>query len=633
LVFGRSLRTEASSAHPLRTVRATPHNQDVFAGTAALAAADNLLRPMTRSLKVVGSGPNTIVPNLFAPEQVHEADLFGRDLYSTATPIRAESLRAAAQPSFFRELVPAIKISAANGSRRWAQDSPALRAQATNVFAELLARFSPVSSLANAKPIDAPKMPVLEAAREGVRRDHFAEHELIAVQHLYASTVGLVDALHEHGIDYRHATVIGKSYSTCYGAARALADRGVEVPVTSLEQSADEDHEHVMERTIVAALTKYEADLARGIARPKLLLLDDGGQLIDLVHRRFPQLLPRVTAVEQTTRGLNRIAKLEQLGCAVANVAAAPLKIDNEMPQVGHSIFWEVIRKLTVLEDAGIGPPKTISLNGLGAVGMSLARACQRNGFAVRLYDELFDLFPPEDFGQSKNGIELIRDRREFLRGAEALVSLTGAAPIRLEDYAHLPNNAALFNGASSNDEMDAARAVEAARMNQPPRRWWAPAWRKDKTAYLRGMPELMRDREHVLPSTGWVWGELSGAIVPLGHVARRAQRDRVLHFANKDIFLASSGFVVNLTDDPDPIPAKYIQPTRAALFIGCVEAVEKAAEHRVFALSPERQETPQAIYDREVGAEKQDPQWVPDWLRRMPGDATLSPSHLLPRR
>jgi S-adenosylhomocysteine hydrolase len=489
-------------------------------------------------------------------------------------------------------------------------DTPAIRRECEKAMADIRVRFGPSAAIAAAEPIVAPHMPALEAVEEGVSSDHFADCDMIAVQPGYASTVSLLDALHRHGLDYRRLTFIGKSYSTHYGVARALLDRGATVPLETLDQDALEDHEAVMEASIRRALDREVERVNRGEAKRHLLALDDGGLIAKIVRDAYPELLPRLRVVEQTTRGLRRLEEMGvDLPFPAARVGSADLKL-LEMPHVGLSAFWEILRKLSNIGDAD--PQRLeISVNGQGNVGRAVAMAYARRGFRVRTYDpdprQLLALHP---------NITPVADRTEFLSSADVLISGTGTAPIKVADYRLLPNQAKVFNVASSNDELDAAAAIAASRLEQKPRAWWSPDWIFDKAAYVESLPELLQDDEYAIPETGWVYGRFRGMDLPLGQLARAAQRDRLLHLGDKVLYLASNGFVVNhLTDCEDPIPARYIQPTRAALFIGCVEAMEPDRKNGPFEIDPHRQEIARKAYLADVGDELDDPKWLPDWV------------------
>lgn len=534
-------------------------------------------------------------------------------LYSSSRPPR-DARPIHSEPEFFRLVVPAVHAGLlAGGIKRFA-DSRELRLQCSEALREALDNFSPKASLMRAEPIEAPDMELVHEALRDFPDDHFAGHALIAVQHLFGSTVGLLDALASKGLKHSDMTVVGKSYSTCFGAARALLDRGANVPTDPLEQSAAEHHDPIMEKVVRRELLRYREAVANGTAPPKLLVLDEGGHIVDLLHREFRDLLPRVTAVEQTTRGIRRAEALPSLDCTLVDVARAKLKLDNEMQLDAVSLYQETVRKRAHLVRCGFKMGREISILGLGKLGAPTAAYFAKRGWKVRAYD-IGDVKPPP-------GVTIIRDREEFFRGANILMAITGQKPMTVDDYDLLPHRALVMNGASSNDEVAAYEAIAKARREQPARKWWQPNV-TDKAAYVAELPELLADREYILPSAGWIWGELDNKIIPLGHAARRAQRDRVLHFADKDIYLAKSGFVLNLTDDEDPIPPKLIQVTRASLALACAQAVANPGRGRMV-LDPERSRHLHEVFRRLVG-DPAEARWTPVWRQPLPATKPYS--------
>ena len=76
------------------------------------------------------------------------------------------------------------------------------------------------------------------------------------------------------------------------------------------------------------------------------------------------------------------------------------------------------------------------------------------------------------------------------------------------------------------------------------------------------------------LDEKGTAWDSFGGKHVSLGLDDSATQRDRVVHTRDgKDIYFAHAGFVINLTDEDDPIPPRYIGLTRSLLFAGLVQA------------------------------------------------------------
>jgi hypothetical protein len=172
-------------------------------------------------------------------------------------------------------------------------------------------------------------------------------------------------------------------------------------------------------------------------------------------------------------------------------VASADLKL-LEMPHVGLSAFWEVLRKQANLGE--VNPQRlAISVNGMGNVGRAVALAFARRGFHVRAYAPAYDPSPGQ-LAPLRSNITPIADGAEFLRGADVLLSGTGTAPSKLADYRLLPDHAKIFNVASSNVELALGPLARAAQRDRA-RPYLAdigqeesddPKWLPDWVTFLR---------------------------------------------------------------------------------------------------------------------------------------------------
>ena len=83
-----------------------------------------------------------------------------------------------------------------------------------------------------------------------------------------------------------------------------------------------------------------------------------------------------------------------------------------------------------------------------------------------------------------------------------------------------------------------------------------------------------------VLDEDNKLWDSFGGKQLCLGDDAAAAQLDRVVHLAGgRELMFANSGFVVNLTDDDDPIPPSHIGLTRSLLFAAVLQAAKAEGE------------------------------------------------------
>ena len=138
--------------------------------------------------------------------------------------------------------------------------------------------------------------------------------------HMTIQTAVLIETLTALG-----ATVQWSScniFSTQDQAAAAIAQTGV--PVFAWKGETEEEYLWCIEQTI------FWAD-----GQPLNMILDDGGDLTNLVHEKYPELLPGIFGVsEETTTGVHNLYKMvksNQLGLAAINVndSVTKSKFDN----------------------------------------------------------------------------------------------------------------------------------------------------------------------------------------------------------------------------------------------------------------------------------------------------------------
>merc|ERR1719193_1609737 len=104
-------------------------------------------------------------------------------------------------------------------------------------------------------------------------------------------TAVLIETLLELGADVTWSSC--NIFSTQDHAAAAMAARGV--PVYAWKGETDEEYVWCIEQTIMFP-----------DGQPLNMILDDGGDLTNLVHEKYPQHLPGIKGLsEETTTGVN----------------------------------------------------------------------------------------------------------------------------------------------------------------------------------------------------------------------------------------------------------------------------------------------------------------------------------------
>lgn len=128
---------------------------------------------------------------------------------------------------------------------------------------------------------------------------------------------------------------------------------------------------------------EYDRHLTRVIEIGPDLIIDDGGDLVNLIHTRYPHLLDRVIGgCEETTTGIHRLHTMERQGALrfpmiTVNDADCKHLFDNRYG-TGQSV-WDGINRTTNLIVAG----KTVVVAGYGWCGKGVAMRAKGLGASV----------------------------------------------------------------------------------------------------------------------------------------------------------------------------------------------------------------------------------------------------------
>ena len=132
-----------------------------------------------------------------------------------------------------------------------------------------------------------------------------------------------------------------------------------------------------------ATMEEYEADLRRVLEVGPNIIIDDGGDLVTLMHREFPELIPNVIGgCEETTTGILRLKAMDRAGTLqfpmmLVNDADCKHLFDNRYG-TGQSV-WNGINRTTNLIVAG----KDVVVAGYGLCGKGIALRAKGLGARV----------------------------------------------------------------------------------------------------------------------------------------------------------------------------------------------------------------------------------------------------------
>jgi len=287
----------------------------------------------------------------------------------------------------------------------------------------------------------AGNMPILNAIAEDFQREKpFTGLKITLSVHLEAKTAYLCRVLAMGGAEM---FVTGSNpLSTQDDVAAALAAGGLEVFA---------HHGCSMEQ--------YEADLRAALSCGPNIIIDDGGDLVNLVHTEMTELLPGVIGgCEETTTGIHRLKAMDKAGTlkfpmVMVNDADCKHLFDNRYG-TGQSV-WDGINRTTNLIVAG----KRVVVAGYGWCGKGVAMRAK--GLGARVI--VTEVDPVRAIEAHMDGFEVMPMDAAAEIG-DIFVTVTGCSGvIRKEHFLKMKNGALLSNAGHFDVEVDMAGLREMA--------------------------------------------------------------------------------------------------------------------------------------------------------------------------
>jgi len=213
------------------------------------------------------------------------------------------------------------------------------------------------------------EMPGLMALREEYAGKNPLKGARIAgCLHMTIETAVLIETLVKLGADVRWSSC--NIFSTQDQAAAAVAKAGV--PVFAWKGETNEEYDWCVEQT-----------LRWPDGSGPTILLDDGGDLTNMVHDKYPELLKDVVGLsEETTTGVHRLyerAAKGTLKCPAINVNDSVTKSKFDNLYGCRESLMDGIKRATGVMVAG----KTAVVCGYGDVGKGCAQAMRGLGARV----------------------------------------------------------------------------------------------------------------------------------------------------------------------------------------------------------------------------------------------------------
>ncbi len=287
----------------------------------------------------------------------------------------------------------------------------------------------------------ARNMPLLSAIAEDFKKTQpFKGLKITLSVHLEAKTAYLCRVLAMGGAEMY---VTGSNpLSTQDDVAAALVESGLDVNAhhgCSLEQ--------------------YEQDLRAALSVGPNIVIDDGGDLVHLLHTEMTELLPGVIGgCEETTTGIHRLKAMSRAGAlrfpmVMVNDADCKHLFDNRYG-TGQSV-WDGIDRTTNLIVAG----KCVVVAGYGWCGKGVAMRAK--GLGARVV--VTEVDPVRAIEAHMDGFE-VKTMAEAAPLGDMFVTVTGCSGvIRPEHFLQMRDGVILSNAGHFDVEVDVAGLRELA--------------------------------------------------------------------------------------------------------------------------------------------------------------------------
>lgn len=269
------------------------------------------------------------------------------------------------------------------------------------------------------------EMPALMALRRKYSAAKpLADARIMGCIHMTIQTAVLIETLVELGAEVRWSSC--NIFSTQDHAAAAIA--AANIPVFAWKGETEEEFLWCIEQTIRAEKDSDKVWNAN-------MILDDGGDLTEMVHTRFPELLNDIHGIsEETTTGVHRLLEMMEKGelkVPAINVNDAVTKSKNDNKYGCRHSLNDAIKRGT---DHLLSGKKALVI-GYGDVGKGSAASLRQEGMIVKVTEidpicamqacmDGYEVVSPYINGDNKGTIESVDG--DLLGKTDLLVTTTG---------------------------------------------------------------------------------------------------------------------------------------------------------------------------------------------------------------
>ena len=261
------------------------------------------------------------------------------------------------------------------------------------------------------------EMPGLMALRAKLKKEKPLQGARIAgCLHMTIQAAVLIETLIELGADVTWSSC--NIFSTQDHAAAAIASK--EIPVYAWKGMNQEEFNWCIEQTLLFGEKR----------EPLNMILDDGGDLTNMVLDQYPELVPGIKGLsEETTTGVHRLydrMKAGKLPLPAINVndSVTKSKFDNKYGCKESAV--DAIRRATDIMLAG----KRVVVCGYGDVGKGTAASFKGTGAIVTITE----IDPICALQASMDGYE-VKKLNTVIKNADIVITATGNKDIVTEEH------------------------------------------------------------------------------------------------------------------------------------------------------------------------------------------------------
>ena len=301
------------------------------------------------------------------------------------------------------------------------------------------------------------EMPALMALRKKYHAEQpLAGAKIMGCIHMTIQTAVLIETLVDLGAQVRWSSC--NIFSTQDHAAAAIAAAGI--PVFAWKGETEEEFWWCIEQTVKAEKNSDQLWDAN-------IILDDGGDLTQLCHEKFPQLLDAIHGIsEETTTGVHRLQEMLENGelkVPAINVNDAVTKSKNDNKYGCRHSLSDAIKRGT---DHLLSGKKALVV-GYGDVGKGSAASLRQEGMIVKVTEidpicamqacmDGFEVASPYIDGINTGSLESIN--KALLQDTDLIVTTTGNENVCDKHMLQsLKNGAVVCNIGHFDNEIDTA--------------------------------------------------------------------------------------------------------------------------------------------------------------------------------